>query len=439
LISDGAFSLLFPFKLAYAIAGMSNLLLFSWFGILLCAAASFFFALAETALFALGQWQAREMAQRHEGAGQGLARLLEQPQDLLATIVLGNTLANGIMVAIVLDSVPQGDPGLWWRLLALLVLILFGCEVAPKALAVRDPKRMAALAALFITGLMRLMRPVQRSFQWINTQLIRLITPKNLVPLNTLSDGEYQELLEMAFQQGTLAQSEKEIILQIISLDRRTARDVMRPRSQVAFISDEASVAEMLETARKHRHRRLLMYDETPDTIVGVLNARALLLNPEVDISEVIEFPSFVPATMGLLPLLKALQRQQRGLAVVLDEFGGLAGVVTMADILQEIVGSMVREGEPEGFVMAKLAEGRWRVSGTMRLEDFRREYPELGEVPEVDTLGGLALLQLEVVPPPGTSFVWRGLRMTVTVADDRRVRELLVEKISAAKTKGTT
>src|SRR3981081_3617311 len=113
----------------------------------------------------------------------------------------------------------------------------------------------------------------------------------------------------------------------------------MKPRAQMACKSDELSIEEMIEAARKHRHRRLPIYDETPDTIVGILNTRALLLDPQIDLADAIEFPSFVPETMNLLQLLKSLQRQQRGLAIVLDEFGGTAGIVTMEDILEEMIG----------------------------------------------------------------------------------------------------
>jgi CBS domain containing-hemolysin-like protein len=205
----------------------------------------------------------------------------------------------------------------------------------------------------------------------------------------------------------------------------------MKPRSQIACISDDLSVEEMLEAARKHKHRRLPIYDETPDTIVGILNTRALLLDPQMDLAEAVEFPSFVPESMNLLQLLKSLQRQQRGLAIVLDEFGSTAGLVTMEDILEEMIGEVRSEGEEQGFIMEKLGEGSWRVNATMRLEDFRREYPELGEVPEVDTMGGLLLSQLEVVPGVGQSAVFRGLKLTATAADERRVRELQVETVN--------
>jgi len=148
--------------------------------------------------------------------------------------------------------------------------------------------------------------------------------------------------------------------LQIIQLDRRTARDVMKPRSTMTMIPDDLSIEEMIAVARKAGHRRLPMYDETPDTIVGVLNTRTLLLDPHVDMSEVIEFPSFVPQTMNLLQLLKSLQRQQRDMALVLDEFGGMAGIVTMEDILEEVVGRM-RASRDTAVRVVKIEGNRWR------------------------------------------------------------------------------
>ncbi len=308
--------------------------------------------------------------------------------------------------------------------------MLVGCEVLPKTLAVRSPEQWASRVArplLFLQSVTGwLQRLVQRLIGW----LLRVVVPKSAKPQTRLSDEEYQELLDLAYQQGALAQSEKEIILQIVSLDRKRAADVMKSRSRMAAISDDLSVEEMVAAARRFKHRRLPIYDETPDTIVGVLNTQALLLDPHLDLAEVIEFPSFVPESMNLLKLLQSLERQQRGLAIVLDEFGGTAGLVTTADILQEVVGKIRTEDGTSVFVMEKLGEGRWRVSGTTRLDDFRREYPDLGEVPGVDTMGGLLVSVMEVVPAAGQSVTFRGLRLTAQAVTERRVRELLVEKV---------
>ena len=265
----------------------------------------------------------------------------------------------------------------------------------------------------------------------MNEAILKLVAPQFIRPPTALTDGEYHELLEMAYQQGTLAESEKEIILQIVSLDQRMVRDVMRPRTGMACISDDATVEEMIAAAKKFKHRRLPIYDETPDTIVGILNTRALLLDPKIDLADAIEFPSFVPETMNLLQLFQSLQKQQRGLAVVLNEFGSMAGIVTMEDILGLIVGKIRAEArQPEGFVMEKLTPGRWRVNGTMRLDDFRREFPALGDAVEVETMGGLLVHLLGVVPNAGESAVFNGLKLTAQVADERRVRELLVETV---------
>jgi CBS domain containing-hemolysin-like protein len=274
--------------------------------------------------------------------------------------------------------------------------------------------------------------PLHRVAQQLDAAILKIITPQTAPPqgVGALTDAEYQELLEMAWRQGTLDESEKEIILQIISLDQRTARDVMRPRAGMACISDDAAVGEMIAAAKRFRHRRLPIYDETPDTIVGILNTRALLLDPAIDLADAIEFPSFVPETMNLLQLFKSLQKQQRGLAIVLDEFGGTAGLVTMEDILGQLVGKIHTETQTEGLVMEKLAPDRWRVSGSMRLDDFRREFPALGDVDEVETMGGLLAHLLGVVPAAGESATFRGLKLTAEAADERRVRKLMVQRV---------
>jgi putative hemolysin len=398
--------------------------------VLVCAGASCFFALAETALFSLNKWQLRQLAERKDGPGALAARLLAEPQDLLATMVLGTTFANAGMLAIGLWMALNGRWPLGLTVVGLLVGALFVGEVLPKTLAVRRPEVWALRVAWPLAWLHRVARPWHQLAQRLNRLLLAAVIPDSVKPQTTLTDADYRELVEIAFQQGSLAQSARDIILQIVNLDRRTVKDVMRPRAQMAAIPDDLSLEEMVVAARKFRHRRLPMYDESPDTIVGILNTRALLLDPNVDLADAIEFPSFVPETMNLLQLFKSLQRQKRGLAIVLDEFGGVAGLVTMEDILAELVGRFHHAVAAEGFVMEKLGPGRWRVNGTMRLDDFRREYPELGSVAGVETMGGLLMRFLDVVPAAGESAVFRGVKLTAHAVDERRVRELLVERV---------
>jgi CBS domain containing-hemolysin-like protein len=390
------------------------------------AAASFLCALAEAALFSLGKWRVQQLAESSSNAAR-LQQLLKDPHEALAAIVLGNTFANGAMIASVLWLLLKQETPVLLPMAALFVFILLGCEVLPKALGVRAPEFWSLKLARPIEWLTHYSRPARRLADGIEKTILRLI-PKSIKPQPLLSDQEYQDLLEIAWQQGTLARTEKEIILQIISMERRTAGDVMRPRATMACIPDDLSVEEMIEAARQHKHSRLPMYDETPDTIVGILNTRSLLLDPNIDLAEAIEFPSFVPASMNLLHLFQALQRQRRGLAIVLDEFGGTAGLVTIHDILELVIGKIRRDTDARGSVLEKLGAGKWRVSGATSVEDFRREYPDLGEIADVDTMGGLLVRELEVVPAAGQSATFRGLRLTAQTVDDRRVHELLVE-----------
>lgn len=397
--------------------------------IAIAACASCFFALAETALLALGGWRARSEAEQRASSGQAMTRLLAAPQDFLASIVLGNTLANAFIVGLGWWTAHEQRWPLWLALPALGAFLLLGCEVAPKALALRNPIGWAVRLAIPMLWFERGTRPVRRGAQRVNELLLAAVIPRSMRPQSGISDEDYTELIELAFSQGALDPSEKEIILQIISLDRRTAKDIMRPRAQMACIPDTLTVEEMVSAAKRFKQRRLPVYDETPDNIVGVLNTQMLLAHPEADLEEAFETPSFVPATMNLLQLFKSLQRQKRGLAIVVDEFGGTAGAVRMEDILEEILGPF-REAQPaEGVIFEALGPGRWRVGGGMRVEDFSKAAGTAVQAPPgVETMGGLVVHLFEYVPASGETVRLNQLSLTVARADARRVRELGVE-----------
>ena len=333
---------------------------------------------------------ARNSSEKKPRAGKSVAGLLAHPQDLLATLALGNTFANAAMLAVALRMAFNAQ----WTL-ALTMIRAAGVHAAGLRSVSQNPGGAAAgtLGVARRAGrcwfFKRSTEPLHRAAQWLNAAILKK-TATQMAATPALTDAEYHELLEMAYQQGTLAESEKEIILQIISLDQRTARDVMRPRAGMAAISDDATVEEMIAAAKKFKHRRLPIYDETPDTIVGILNTRALLLDPKIDLSDAIEFPSFVPETMNLLQLFQSLQKRQRGLAIVLDEFGGTAGLVTMEDILGELIGNIRAGGAAGGFCHGKnfarpLARERDDAAGR-----FPPRISRAGDVPEVETMGGL-------------------------------------------------
>jgi len=397
--------------------------------LLVFAVGSFFCALAEAALFSLGLWRARRLVISDPIRGPGVIRLLERSQDALGTLVLGNAFANGMLITLGVLTALEGG----WRWLSaglmILATVLLLCEVAPKALGVRQPEVWALRVAGVLEILVGLTAPFRKLGQSIVDWVLYIIIPRSVRPVAPMSDDEYADLIELAHQQGTLDTSEKETLLAILSLDEKTARDVMRPRSQLVMLPDTMPPEEMAAEARRTRRHRLPLYDETPDNIVGLLNTRTLLLNPGCDLFEAVEFPSFVPESINLLKLFESLQRQHRGLAIVLDEFGGVAGMVTVRDILASVVGEFRRATTEATFPLTEVRPGVWRAGGDMRLDDLRRHFDTLGEMEEVDTLSGLVIKLCEVVPDEGTIVSFRGLRFTVTAAQERRVREVLVER----------
>ncbi|MBC8325869.1 MAG: HlyC/CorC family transporter [Verrucomicrobia subdivision 3 bacterium] len=402
--------------------------------LLLFTGIGFFFALAETALLTLGKWRLRQITAHQPESGVFIRKLLAAPHDLLATMTLVTTLAHAAIIATALAISWKLDKQhfVFVALLLAAGLLLF-CEVVPKTLAMRRPQSWAPRVARPLLWLVWFTQPVRFVAQWINRQLLRLV-PNSIKPMPELSDEEYSELIELGWQSGTLGISEKEIILNIMRLDRRPVSDLMRPRSQMACIPHNLELPELIASARENQHRRLPMYDESPDTIVGVLNAPRLLADPTVDMVEVIDFPSFVPEEMNLLELLKSFQRYQHNMAIVLDEFGGTVGLVTLEDILNDVVGGLRREGGADEFVMEEIAPGNWRLSGSVWLEDFRREYPQLQRAKGVDTIGGLVASQMDVIPPVGTEVEYSGLKLKITEADGRRVLEVEAQRIGGGR-----
>lgn len=398
-------------------------------GVLLLAGASFFCALAETAFFTLSKWQVRQLGEQGGRRGQCALAVWNAAPDALATLVLGNMLANaGLVLAGVWLVMEREQPALG-TLGGLFLLILLGGEVLPKTLAVRAPEFWAVRAAGTVQGLMRLTRPVRALAQRLNERILRALVPSRKTAGPSDNDEDYTELLDLAYQEGALGESGRDIILQIITLDRRMARDVMLPRARMDAIAHDTPPAEVIRLARQMRHSRIPLYEDTPDNVVGILNTTKLLLDPPEDLDEVLELPSFVPETMDLLDLLRSLQRQHRGLAVVLDEYGSTAGVVSVEDILSPLLGPKDRARLPRGS-HRQIAPGVWRVSGIMRADDFRRLCPDLGRLPEVETLGGMVTTLAGVVPPAGHEVTLGNVRLKAIDVDERRVKEVEVRVV---------
>ncbi len=400
--------------------------------IALLSVASFLLAAAESAYFSLSQWQTRSLAKEQPGRGELVSQLLEEPHKLISSLALGSTFANCIILGLGLLMIIDGSI---WQIVGYSLIIrgfILGlCEIVPKILGIRSPEKWVVRLAKPVWVFQKITLPVHSISQKLVDFAIRICIPNNINPNPKLSDEEFAELIDLAYRQGVIERSEREILNEIIKLDQKTAEEVMKPRSEMVCIQDTSDLNQMISYSKRDNYTRIPIYNETPDNVVGILNTRKLLLQPDDDVSEAIEFPSFVPSTMNLMNLLQSLQKQRRGLAIVLDEFGGTAGLITIEDILEELVGEMREEGEQIEFTVEKLHWNRWRVNGTLLIEDFQNVIPELKAIPEVDTMGGLVAALNEVVPKIGESLKHCSLELTVVSADERRVKELIVKRLT--------
>ncbi len=389
---------------------------------------SFFLGVTESVLCVLRNKQRHYRLTKREHSQTHLYSIGQANSSLGLTASLLNASITAICIVTLMEVIKM-----YFMLFycILLSFIVFFCVLIPKILASKYLKAWETLMAKPVLLILWLAKPLGAMSEFISEKIIHGLIPKNLEPDEVTSEEEFAELIDLAYQQGIVERSEMEILNEILKLDQKTAEEVMKPRSDMVCIEDTSDLSTMISFSKKHNHTRIPIYNETPDNVVGILNTRKLLLSPDDDVSEAIEFPSFVPSTMNLMNLLQSLQKQRRGLAIVLDEFGGTAGLITIEDILEELVGEMRDEGEQIEFTVEKLHWNRWRVNGTLPIEDFQNVIPELKAVPEVDTMGGLFAALNEVVPKKGESLKYGSLELTVVSADERRVKELIVRRLT--------
>jgi CBS domain containing-hemolysin-like protein len=283
--------------------------------------------------------------------------------------------------------------------------------------------------------LLPLLDPVSRVLQRWSERVADRLTPARIKAHAPLSEEELETLVQLSAEEGILEATESEIIQEILKLGDKTARDCMTPRVDLFAIPDDLTNEEAIERLRAGRHRRAPVYGETPDDIVGTLEVTRFLLNPAEHYTEQLNPPSFVPETMKALDLLKSFIKHPQGMAVIVDEYGGTEGVVTLNDIVEEIISDAVPSGEQELYI-EPLGEGRVIAAGRTRLDDLA----ELGfqlEAEGVDTIGGLIFNHAGSIPKVGACIEIDGVWIRVRRSSRRGVEEVMLVKELDAEDEG--
>ena len=403
---------------------------------------------SETALTALGEWKLRQL--REDGKDPlGMFALLERnPTRFITTLLIGNNLVNIAATALVTQMSIQlsrqvgfseaAAVGYATGIMTVLVLI-FG-EITPKSIAVHHPVGFARLAIRPVYLLSVVLFPVGRAFAWFTTVVLRAF---RLEPSNDplITENELRMMLRSAEESGVIEASEQEMIKGVIDLEENVVREVMTPRVDVVAISEDASLHDMLAATTEHGYSRLPVYRESIDDVRGVAYARDLLkyLGSSDDLSQtrvadLMHPPQYVPETTSVLDLMRDMRLRKNHLAVVVDEFGGTAGLVTLEDIIEEITGEIYDEtDEEEELEFEDLADGSVRIRASVHLEEVEDRFRvDLGDEGEYDTLAGYLISELGRIPQVGESHEVAGLRFTVEEADERRVTLVRAEQLAS-------
>ena len=414
---------------------------------LVCGVASAFFSAAETALFSLQPRQVERLRAALPDRHGGLDKLFANPRRLLSMILLADTLANLPLCVLGLYFLHEysswhtgeavGRVPVWPTALVLFVLVVGVCDLLPKLVALRRPEAVASPAVRVLAFLRPALNPACGALQAAGEWLADRLTPRQVRQPLKLTEAEFGALVAVGTEEGAIHAAEGEMIQEIIKLGDNTAKDCMTPRVEVFAIEDDLPNAEAIARLRAERRHRVPVYGETPDDIVGVLDARRFLeavsraARPEdvAHYTEAMDPPSYVSESMRAPDLLRAFLTRRQGMAVIVDEYGGTEGVVTLADLVEEIVGDALPSGE-EDLYIEPLDENRLLVGGHARLDDISEHEGFEMKAEGLDTINGLIFNRLGYLPKAGSVLrMPPGLRLTVRRVTRKTVGEVLIEK----------
>jgi putative hemolysin len=419
-------------------AGLLATLLLLLATLVVCSA---LFSGLETALFSLRPHQLRRLEANHAALAPFLATFRENPRRVLALILLGSTFVNVILVVLFLAILWEGPHSAqlpqWLIAILIFAIIVLVCDLIPKLFALAVPYRLSTLGVFALRAIMPLLATVGSALETISAAIVELVTPRHLRTRSHLSDEELETLIEIGAEQGTLREAEGEMIQEVFKLGDKTAKDVLTPRVDTFALPDDLTNEEAIAQLKARRHRRVPVYADSPDNILGIIEVKSFLLHHDEHYTEALLPPSFVPETMRALDLLRSFLTHPQGLAIVVDEFGGTEGIVTLSDIIEDIISDAAPLGDADLYI-EPLDDGRYLVNGKARLDDLSERLGFELEAEGIDTIGGYVFNQLGYLPQPGAEVETPRLRITVRRVARRRLEELLLEKTACVACEGT-
>jgi CBS domain containing-hemolysin-like protein len=390
---------------------------------------SVFVAAAETAFLRMPAVRVEALASGGSKRAKRLAELVDRLPEVLNAILLAALLSQiaAATVAGILADRWFGALGVTIASGVLTFVLYIYAEAIPKTYAVRHADRVALTLAYPLAAMELVLRPLVKVLIWIAD----LQMPgKGVITSPTVTEDELRMLAEMAATEGEITRQDLDFIERAFRIGDRQADDVMVPRTDIVAIEGTRSVADALEVCLESGHRRLPVFDGTVENITGMVRLRDLFRVPEprrsdLAVGRLAEPPLMVPESKRVLDLLTEMQSSGTHLAIVVDEYGGTAGLVTVEDIAEEVLGS-ISEG-PTGIEMVRVGEGHWQIDGAVPIEDLKEIFGEALDSVEWNTAAGLVLGLLGRIPQVGDEVVYRGHVLRVKSIRGRRITRLEV------------
>jgi len=407
-----------------------------------------FFSSSETSLFSINKRQLEQLRRNDDPSAGLIERLLSEPRRLIVTILIGNEFVNvaaSVISAAIVIQLLGAENKLFNLFIMVPILLLVG-EITPKTLAIRHNLAFARVQGRYIDLFARLIAPLRWAVRLVAEWFTTLIVGKELIRESIVTQDMVRTLAREAVGDGVLDHDEASYIEKIFDFGSRTVEELMTPRSNVFFLSAEMPLAEMVAEIKRTRHTKIPVFREHRDDVLGVLHARDLLSadrdmlqrkGKRKRLRKLLRDPYFVPETKPASDLFRDFRKRRLSVALAVDEYGGVTGLISMEDLLECIFGDIPSpsDGVAEAEVRA-LADGRMQVDAAMSPEQFRAQLTaQLGrdaafhlDASDFETIGGLLLHEFGELPEVGTGKVIENLVFTVQAVEGNRIKALSVE-----------
>lgn len=394
---------------------------------------SAFFSGSETALMVSNRVKIKELSQEGNKKARTAEGLLKYPERLLTTILVGNNLVNiaASSIATSLAITFFGGKGVGIATGVMTVLVLIFGEIIPKSFSAQKPEKVAIQVSPYIKTLEIILTPVIKIFVWLTRKVNALggVQPGAQKPYVT--EEEILRYIHVGEREGIIERKEKEMINSIFEFGDTMVKEVMVPRIDIVAVEVNTPLSVLLNLFREKGHSRIPVYRETIDNIIGMVYAKDLLnfmgegLENRVEIKEIMREPYYVPETKRVDQLLSELQKERVHMAIVLDEYGGTAGIVTIEDLIEEIVGEIQDEYDKEEREIEFLNEGEIIVDGRVDIDELNDLLEISLPAEDYETISGFILSRLGYLPEEGEELQFDDLRLRVDRVENHRIMKI--------------